>query len=140
MLCKVGAKELSDALKPTLDSHDVRLVGIGVETLGLQQFLEGNFFAGEMFIDTKKECYKRLAYKRYNVVSILPAIFGSSGRAAIAKARAANVGNNYEGDGMQNGGVLIVSPGGEKTLLSWSQPDPGTHIDPKIILDTLQIQ
>uniref|UniRef100_T1J4C5 Uncharacterized protein n=1 Tax=Strigamia maritima TaxID=126957 RepID=T1J4C5_STRMM len=136
MLCRVGAKELSDAVKPSLDAHNIRLIGVGVEEFGLQGFLEGNYFAGEMYVDTKKECYRRLGYKRYNMLSILPALF--TGRADISKARETGIGGDFKGDGLQNGGVLIVAAGmsgGEKTLFSWAQPSVTDHLDPKKILE-----
>lgn len=44
-LCRLGAKQLS-AIKPQLDANNVRLVGVGVEELGVEEFVQGNYWAG----------------------------------------------------------------------------------------------
>ena len=33
-------------IKPMLDAHEVRLVGIGLEEFGKQEFIDGGFFKG----------------------------------------------------------------------------------------------
>ncbi|XP_051844715.1 tumor necrosis factor receptor superfamily member 14-like isoform X4 [Antechinus flavipes] len=45
VVCRWIAQDLS-SIKDLLDQHDVRLVGIAPETLGLQEFQEGNYFKG----------------------------------------------------------------------------------------------
>lgn len=45
MVCRWIARDLS-SLKGLLDQHGVRLVGVGPEALGLQEFLDGGYFAG----------------------------------------------------------------------------------------------
>jgi hypothetical protein len=45
MVCRWIAKDLS-SLKGLLDQHGVRLVGVGPEALGLQEFLDGGYFSG----------------------------------------------------------------------------------------------
>lgn len=45
LFCRLAAKQLSD-IKPQLDAHNVRLVGIGVEELGAEEFIEGKYFSG----------------------------------------------------------------------------------------------
>lgn len=45
MVCRWIAQDLS-SLKGLLDQHGVRLVGVGPEALGLQEFLDGGYFAG----------------------------------------------------------------------------------------------
>lgn len=45
MVCRWIAQDLS-GLKGLLDQHGVRLVGVGPEALGLQEFLDGGYFAG----------------------------------------------------------------------------------------------
>ena len=44
-VCRWIARDLS-SLRGLLDQHGVRLVGVGPEALGLQEFLEGGYFAG----------------------------------------------------------------------------------------------
>lgn len=43
--CRLSAKQLS-LIKPQLDANNVRLVGIGLEEVGLEQFIQGDFFNG----------------------------------------------------------------------------------------------
>ncbi|XP_006905989.2 prostamide/prostaglandin F synthase, partial [Pteropus alecto] len=45
MVCRWIAQDLS-GLKGLLDQHGVRLVGVGHSALGLQEFLDGGYFAG----------------------------------------------------------------------------------------------
>lgn len=45
MVCRWIAQDLSN-LRSILDQHDVRLVGVGPEALGLQEFLDGGYFSG----------------------------------------------------------------------------------------------
>ena len=33
-------------MKPILDRHNVRFIGVGVEPLGVEEFVAGNFFDG----------------------------------------------------------------------------------------------
>jgi len=117
----------------------VRLVGIGLEELGLEDFQKGQFFAGDLYIDTKKETYKLLGFKRLNFFSIFPAIFSKVARAAYSKAKADQVGGDMKGDGMQTGGTMVIEKGG-KTLLSFKQDGPADHVDPADVLKALGIE
>lgn len=45
LFCRVWAKELKD-LAPALKENNVRLVGIGVDEVGLEDFVKGNYFSG----------------------------------------------------------------------------------------------
>lgn len=45
-----------------------------------------------------------------------------------------------KGDGMQNGGMLIVTAGGEKVLLDHKQASPGDHVANEKILEVLGIK
>nr|KAF6507449.1 peroxiredoxin like 2B [Rousettus aegyptiacus] len=84
MVCRWIAQDLS-SLKGLLDQHGVRLVGVGPEALGLQEFLDGGYFAGELYLDDSKQFYKELGFKRYNSLSILPAALGKPVRDVAAK-------------------------------------------------------
>lgn len=50
------------------------------------------------------------------------------------KARAKNIEGNMAGDGLQNGGLLIVSRGGERVLLNHKEETPGDHVSNAVIL------
>ncbi|XP_073653335.1 prostamide/prostaglandin F synthase isoform X3 [Tursiops truncatus] len=84
MVCRWIARDLS-SLKGLLDQHGVRLVGVGPEALGLQEFLDGGYFAGELYLDESKQFYKELGFKRYNNLSVLPASLGKPVRDVAAK-------------------------------------------------------
>lgn len=137
-LCRLGAKELS-TLKPQLEKHNVRLIGIGLEDFGLEDFQTGKYWDGELYIDTKKETYKSIGFKRYNVLSILAAVVSAKARAAINKSKEWGIQGNMKGDGFQTGGTLIVSKGGSEVLMNFRQEAPGDHASLVDILKALGI-
>ncbi len=63
------------------------MIGIGLEPLGLEEFVAGNFFAGELFVDKDKKAFAKLGFKRFSILSILSAIFTRKAREATAKAK-----------------------------------------------------
>uniref|UniRef100_A0A2K5Q187 Peroxiredoxin like 2B n=1 Tax=Cebus imitator TaxID=2715852 RepID=A0A2K5Q187_CEBIM len=69
-------------------SSTVCLVGLGPEALGLQEFLKGSYFAGELYLDESKQLYKELGFKRYSSLSILPAALGKPVRDVSAQKSA----------------------------------------------------
>ena len=42
---RLAAREVSSLL-PAFKSNDIRLIGVGLEPLGVQEFIDGNFFEG----------------------------------------------------------------------------------------------
>ena len=40
------------------------LVGIGLEEIGAEEFVQEEFLAGEVYVDLKKQCYQDLGFKR----------------------------------------------------------------------------
>lgn len=117
----------------------MQLCGVGLEELGLEEFQEKNFFTGELYLDTKQQCYSDLGFKRYNVFNVLLGLGAKETRVSLAKANAKGIAGNFRGDGMLNGGMLIVSKGGEKVLLSHKQDSPGDHVSNEKILEVLGI-
>jgi len=137
--CRLAAKQLS-GIKPKLDAHNVRLVGIGVEELGVQEFMDGKFFDGDLFIDTEKKCFKDMSFKRYGMLNLIPALFAKTSRDAVAEAKAANLGGDLKGDYYQVGGTLVVTKGGDKVLLCHKQESLADHVDPSEVLKSLNIE
>jgi prostamide/prostaglandin F2alpha synthase len=77
-----------DALSPLLKAHDVRLVGIGFEEVGVGEFMDGEYFSGEIYIDFRRKSYKALSYRTFNIFTLMCTIFSSKvGRDALAKVR-----------------------------------------------------
>jgi len=137
--CRLAAKEIS-LLLPQLTEADIRLVGIGLEPLGLQEFLDGNFFVGELYVDNNKESYKQLGFKKISLLSMVPALVSKKWRDANAKAKAANLGGNLAGDGYQNGGVMVVGKGGTPTIFTYVQEDAADHANNDDIIAALGIK
>lgn len=137
-MCRLWSAELSD-IKPLLDENNVTLAAIGLEELGLDEFVKGEYFKGDLYVDAEKNNYKALDFKRYNVLSIVPALAAKETRNSLSRANLRKITGNYKGDGMQNGGLIIVSAGGEKLLFSFKQKSPGDHVDNGVILNALGI-
>ena len=57
----------------------------------------------------------------------------------LIQANAKGIKGNYRGDGLLNGGLLIVTAGEEKVLLSHKQSSPGDHVSNEQILEVLGI-
>lgn len=115
-------------------------MGVGLEELGVDEFVKGNFFNGELYIDAKKECYKTIGYKRLGFFSALGSVFGKKGRDMISDAKSKGIGGDLKGDGYQNGGTLVVSAGGKEVLLDFRQDSPADHVEPSEILKVLNIK
>ncbi|CAH2319641.1 prostamide prostaglandin F synthase [Pelobates cultripes] len=137
-ICRWTAKEVSK-LNESFTSHQIRLIGVAPEDVGLKEFLDGNFFSGEIYLDEAKQSYRELGFKRYNPLSVVPAALGKKVRDVVTKANADGVQGNFTGDLLQSGGMLIVSKGGEKVLLHFIQDSPGDHLPLETIVKTLGI-
>lgn len=133
----MAAREVS-AIKPILDSNNINLVGVGLEELGVQEFIDGKYFEGDLYIDSDKKAYNALGFKRFGFFGLFPAVFSSLARAAQSRAKALGLGGNMAGDGYQNGGALIVSKEGE-TLFHYKQEEAPDHASNADILKALGI-
>ncbi|KAK8759511.1 hypothetical protein V5799_002856 [Amblyomma americanum] len=156
--CRLDAVRLS-RIKPQLDAAGVRVVGIGHENIGLDDFRKGEYFKGvhllsdsarqchqqitdylELFVDEERNAYKALGYKRYSWFTIIPAILTTASRAKAAEAKAENVGGDLTtGDGLLMGGTLIVEKGGGKVLLNYQQETPEGYVGNTSILEALGV-
>ncbi|CAG5979830.1 unnamed protein product [Menidia menidia] len=123
-VCRWMASEISK-LEPELKAAGVLLVGVGPEEFGVQEFKDGGFFKGPVYVDEQKKCYKDLGFKRYTALSVVPAALGKKVRDISSKASADGIQGNLSGDLLQSGGMLIVAKGGEKVLLHFIQDSPG---------------
>jgi len=114
------------------------MIGVGVEELGVEEFVKGNFFDGELYIDTQKKSYQDLGFKRLGFFSAIGSVLGKLGRAMISEAKSKGIDGNLKGDGMQNGGTIIVAAGG-KVLLTYKQESPADHVALDDVLKALAI-
>ena len=126
MFCRVGAKELS-LLAPQLAQAGVRLIGIGLEELGVEEFIEGKFFDGELYIDTDKKNYKALNFKNLGVLAMIPALVAKVARDTVRKAKQMGISGDMKCDKKQTGGLIVLSPKGEKVLYEFKQENPADH-------------
>ncbi|XP_018006418.1 prostamide/prostaglandin F synthase, partial [Hyalella azteca] len=138
LFCRLAAKELSQ-LQPTLQAANVRLLAVGLEDVGLDDFLAGNYFAGEVVVDIDQRCYKALGFRKMNIFSLGPALLAKVARDAISKGKAAGIKNDLKGDGFQNGGLIVVPAGGSKVLYEYRQENPADHAPNSDILQALGI-
>lgn len=72
-------------LTPLLASHNVKNIGIGLEEFGLKEFVEGQFFNGDLYVDIGKKTYQDLGYKKYGTIGVLMSLFNKKARDAMAK-------------------------------------------------------
>lgn len=135
----MAAKELS-LLSPQLVQANVRLIGIGLEETGLEDFVAGKFFDGELYIDTEKKSFKDLNYKKLGYLSLIPALLSRVAREAMRKSKEWAVGGDMKGDGFQNGGLLVVGPKGEKVLYEFKQENPAEHAENSAIAKALGLE
>jgi prostamide/prostaglandin F2alpha synthase len=70
-----------------LSQHDIRLIGVGLEELGVEDFVKGEYWDGELYVDINQESYKALGYRRFNFCSIWMSVFAKKGRDAISKVQ-----------------------------------------------------
>ncbi|XP_051895585.1 prostamide/prostaglandin F synthase isoform X2 [Pristis pectinata] len=107
-VCRWTAREIS-RLKEAFEQNGVHLAGVGPEELGVKDFMEGQYFKGDLYIDERKQCYKDLGFKRYNTLNLLPAALSQKVRQVATQANKDGISGNFSGDVMQSGGLLIVS-------------------------------
>ncbi|CAF4905867.1 unnamed protein product [Pieris macdunnoughi] len=116
MFCRLWAKELDD-IAPVLKNNNIRLIGVGVEEAGSKEFIDGKYFDGELFYAEDRSIYQKLGFKRFNVVTILTSLLWKQSRDAIAKGNRMGLENDLVGDGLQNGGILLMKKGGKLICL-----------------------
>lgn len=120
-------------------ANGINVVAVGLEQLGAQDFVEGKFFDGEVYIDEGKKTYRDLNYRRFNIINIWKSLMSRISRAAANEAKGRGIAWNFSGDGLQNGGMLIVTKGGTRVLLNHREDVPGDHMANDDILKILEV-
>ena len=124
-----------------LSENNVKLIGVGVEQLGVNEFISGKFFEGDVYIDEGKKTYAALDFQTMSFLQLFPAILSAAARAAQARAKALGLGGNTAGDKYQNGGCLVVEKGGgDKPLLHYIQQGAPDHVPNADVLKALNIK
>lgn len=112
-MCRHSAREISK-VKPFLDEAGVRLVAVGFDAVGLQNFINGGFFSGELLLDTEMEAYRGLRLNRLGFVSTVKAAANPRVWKILKSVLLTNpIPGDFEGDGMQLGATYVVDKGGE---------------------------
>jgi len=138
--CRLAAREIS-AIQPLLKEHNVRLIGVGVEQFGVEEFIQGNYFDGEVYVDDGKKSYQSLDFKTMTFLQLFPAVLSAAARAAQASAKALGLGGNMDGDKWQLGGCVVVEKGGvDKPLLYYIQQSAPDHVSNAEVLKSLSIE
>ncbi|EUB63581.1 hypothetical protein EGR_01663 [Echinococcus granulosus] len=109
--CRLHALELS-RFQSAFQAKGVRLIGIGHDTEGVEEFREGQFFSGELYLDEKKETYAVLGCGSVGLVPGMFSLIQSAGRNLIRETKGKNVVGNLKGDGWQTGGLVVVDKDG----------------------------
>lgn len=111
--CRHSAVEISK-IKPFLDETNVRLVAIGFDTTGLQSFVNGGYFAGELLLDEEMKVYTGLRLNRLGFATTVEALMNPKVWKILKSVVITNpIPGDFEGDGMQLGAVLVIDKGGE---------------------------
>lgn len=125
-------------MQPILKENNVRLIGVGLEPLGMEEFIQGKFFDGELFVDNEKQSFKTMGFQRFSFMSLFSLFRSKKWTDANTMAKKMNLGGNLRGDGFQLGGALIVDVGGT-TLYTYVQEDAADHVQNSKILEVLGI-
>lgn len=135
-MCRGGARDISRAI-PTLLDNNVRVVGIGLEPLGMDEFVEGGFWKGELYLDNGKKSYQALSLKSTGILGALSMIFlNKAVKAELDKYK--SIPGNLKGDGMQLGATFVFDKGGAM-VLDYRQRDFGDHPTPEALLKALDL-
>lgn len=111
-ICRDTCREIG-LLKPALDMMGVRLIGVGNGEVGLEPFLEGGFWKGDLVIDKDGEIFKALGCGHHGSVWGLlhPQVLQ-----AIMSATHAGDPTTAGGDRFIMAGTFVFSEQGEAVL------------------------
>ncbi|KAM3181441.1 hypothetical protein ACTXT7_014381 [Hymenolepis weldensis] len=108
--CRLETLELS-RMKQPLQNKSVRLIAIGHDKDGLEDFKNGKFFDGELYLDEERATYNSLQLGRVGMFSGFMSLFSSAGRNLIRETKEKKVDGDLKGDGWQTGGLLVIDKG-----------------------------
>jgi len=108
-------------------------VAIGLERFGLEDFVAGEYWQGELFLDDGQKLYKALKLKRNTIWNGL-GLLAKGLYKAVDEAKADGITGNLSGDGLQMGATMIVGPGETQLVFYHAQTSYADHPDPAIVL------
>lgn len=103
-------------LKPYFASQGIRLIGIGTDREGFDEFVAGGFFkeGDALYIDGSKQIYRALGCAENTCCTGCWGIFHGSIMPLYSKSRSLGFANNMAGDKAQLGGTFAFRAGGEE--------------------------
>ncbi|KAJ9052760.1 hypothetical protein DSO57_1031038 [Entomophthora muscae] len=131
-LCRYESRLLSE-LKPEFDAMKIKLIAIGFENVGLEDFLSGGYWDWEILIDNERSVHTALDLKKVPVSTGLKDLMSSATRAAIAAANKAGIQGDLKGDGFQLGGTFVIEKGTGELLYEFRQVGAGSYTSLKEI-------
>ena len=102
----------------------------------MEEFIEGKFFDGELYIDMNKETFKAMEFKKMHKTGIISAVMSKASRLAQKRAKDLNLGGDRKGDLFQYGGALVVDQKG-KDLYVFKQQTAPEHAENEDLLKAL---
>mmetsp|Transcript_57875 Transcript_57875/g.134839 ORF Transcript_57875/g.134839 Transcript_57875/m.134839 type:complete len:156 (-) Transcript_57875:53-520(-) len=104
----MGAKDIAQ-LKPQFDELGTNLVLVGYEDVGAQEFLDGGYWQGEVFVDAPHAVFKALSTRSAGLWTLAtPSVI-----AGIRRATAMGIHANQKGSNLDPtlGGTYVVNDG-----------------------------
>ncbi|KAG0605657.1 hypothetical protein M758_9G077600 [Ceratodon purpureus] len=133
-LCRGQSVEMAKML-PQLEANNVRVIGIGLEKFGMEEFEEKKYWKSELYIDNGKKIHNALALTKVGWVGTFMMLFANkSVKEAAEKTK--DTPGNFQGDGRQLGATFVMAKGGEM-LLDHRQKDFGDQPTNAGILEAL---
>lgn len=136
-ICRHAAVRLCSEIAEPLAQNNVKLIGVGLEWFGIEEYVEGKYWTGDLYVDDGKKVYKALNLRSLGLLNG----FGMLDRRvyeADSAAKKAGVTGNLKGDGFQLGATFVIKKGGELTL-EFRQQSYVHHPEPTRILQALDL-
>ncbi|KAJ9080390.1 hypothetical protein DSO57_1025599 [Entomophthora muscae] len=131
-LCRYESRLLSE-LKAEFDALDIKLVAIGFERVGLEDFLAGGFWSWEVLIDCERSVHMALGVKKMSVSEGIQDLMSSSTRAAVSASVMGETYGDLRGDSFQLGGTYVIEKKSGSILYEFRQAGVGHHASLKEI-------
>ena len=122
-LCRSYALKLSEELHPILKKNHIGFVGVGLERFGLEEFQQGKFFSGDLYIDQGKKAFQALNLPDLGWIKGITSLFSSSTQSWNDQTKKMGVQGNLRGDGFQLGATYVLGANDGKVWLSHPQKD-----------------
>jgi prostamide/prostaglandin F2alpha synthase len=122
-LCRAYALKLSNELHPLLKKNNIGFIGVGLERLGVEEFQNGNYFSGDLYIDQGKKAYQILGLPYLGWLKGITEVFSRSTKTWNDETKKMGVQGNLKGDGFQLGATYVVGPNNGKVWLAHPQKD-----------------